>query len=336
MRLSISFHPCAYSFPINSVRSIFVATLNLKLGGGSGSVLDTGVPVLGETNTEVFLPDGTPRASAGVFSLFETGDWLVGGATVTVDPGLEAITSSLYAELLRVGAGWHLARIWNYVPAINAAGPDGLENYRAFSRGRSLAFEQCYGEQFTHRVPAASAVGTMGSALTVVFVASRTPVDFVENPLQIPAYRYPEEYGPRPPSFARSAVVKTGTEFTVYISGTAAVRGHETRAPMNTSGQLDCTLENLREISIASGLGPDLGADPARGGGHRIFKVYIRDPRDYPLIADTLAARLLQPGDVVSYVQSDICRDQLTVEIEVTVGIANPLRASIASVASGG
>ena len=64
-----------------------------------------------------------------------------------------------------------LLHCWNFVPAINDEGPGGLEHYRAFCQGRSLAFEESYGRGFTTLVPAASAVGCGPAALTVAFAA---------------------------------------------------------------------------------------------------------------------------------------------------------------------
>jgi hypothetical protein len=206
-----------------------------------------------------------------------------------------------------------LARIWNYVPAINDLGADDLENYQAFSRGRSLAFEERFGLDFARHVPAASAVGTSGDQLTVIFAAHRTPVRFLENALQTPAFRYPRDYGPRSPSFARAAVAGPVGRSTVFVSGTAAVRGHATVAPHDTLTQLDCTLENIQELSVTAGensTAPD-----------RFFKVYLRHASDFTAVSEVLNQRLLAPRDVVHYLHSDICRSDLNVEIELTTGL---------------
>src|SRR6185369_4357459 len=103
--------------------------------------------------------------------------------------------------------------------AINESGPGEMENYRIFCRGRSLAFERHFCAGFKARLPAASAVGSKSSALTVAFAASTRPPRHVENPLQVPAYDYPGEYGPRAPSFARATIVPGANDATVFISG---------------------------------------------------------------------------------------------------------------------
>jgi hypothetical protein len=212
--------------------------------------------------------------------------------------------------------GWHLVRIWNYVPAINEPGFGELENYRIFCRGRSLAFEQRFGQEYISHVPAGSAVGRGSEEMVVIFAASRSQPRHVENPLQVPAYEYPASYGPRPPVFARATVVRDSASVAVFISGTAAIRGHATVAPHSTLDQLDCTIENLREISAACGLDSDLGA---RCASQRHFKVYLRKEADQPSVASALEARLFESGDHVSYLRADLCREPLQVEIEATI-----------------
>lgn len=276
------------------------------------------LPVLaGEAVESLFAVDDE-MGRTGEFRLFRGGDdWLLGAASVvTVAGELERTAEALYADLCKAARGWHLARIWNYVPAINGNGPDGLENYRAFCRGRSLAFEREHGTGFNRFLPSASAVGCGDGCLTIAFVASAIEPRHFENPLQVPAYHYPEQYGPRPPSFARATTVpRTGREPAVFISGTAAIRGHATVAPESTAAQLDCTIQNLRAIAQVCGLGPDLAA----GRRARHFKVYLRDPRDCAASAAAFERDLFRAGDRVSYVQADICRAPLRIEVEATL-----------------
>lgn len=275
------------------------------------------LPVLAGEAVEDFFAPAREAGEAGHFRVFREGGWWVGAASVATTPAeLEVATHRLYAELFAAARGHHLVRIWNYVPDINGAGPGGLENYRAFCRGRSLAFEREHGAGFNRFLPAASAVGCRDGRLTIAFAASDEAPQHFENPLQVPAYRYPEQYGPRPPSFARAtAVPRGGGSPAVFVSGTAAIRGHATIAPESTAAQLECTLENLRVISRVCGLGDDLAA----GARARHFKVYLRHAEDCAPVATTLESSLLRAADRVSYVQADICRAALRVEIEATL-----------------
>jgi len=242
---------------------------------------------------------------------------MAGFARVRPGEGLEEAAKRVYGQVIGAAEGLHLHRLWNFVPSINGRGIEGLENYRAFCRGRSVAFETALGRDFTRRLPAASAVGTAGGELTIVFLAgAQEPLHF-ENPLQVPAYEYPTEHGPRPPSFARATVVPRGETVDAYISGTSAVVGHETVAPGDTPGQLECTFENLRQISRASGLGERLGSGSSP---RRHFKVFLRSEDDLGLVSGALEHEgMLGPGDAVSYLRADICRAALNVEIEVAV-----------------
>jgi chorismate lyase/3-hydroxybenzoate synthase len=295
--------------------------LRITFGADTGGVFDAGLPVLAGETVEDLFGAGRAAGRAGPLSLFAAGDWLLGAATVPAGAGLEQAAHELYRHIFAAAQGRQLARIWNYVPAINETGA-GLENYRAFCRGRSLAFEQHYGREFKVLLPSASAVGSKSGALTVAFAACPGHPRHVENPLQVPAYDYPPDYGPRAPSFARATVVAGPASATVFISGTAAIRGHGTVAPHHLGPQLDCALENLAAISGACGLGANLAAD---SGASRHFKVYVRHAADHPAVARVLQERLLVEGDRVSYIQADICRAALLVEIEASLfGVAVP------------
>ena len=290
--------------------------LKISLGSNSINAFEAGVPVLAGPTEEAFFGPAQPAGRAGVLELFRQDDWLLGGATLPLTDGLEAATRRLYTDLLQATHGLHLARIWNYVPGINEAGPGGLENYRLFSRARSLAFEERYGPGFKQLLPSASAVGAKAPAVTIAFAACARAPRHVENPLQVSAYDYPVEYGPRAPSFARATVVPGATGRTVFISGTAAIRGYATVAPHRLLPQLECTLENLRQLSRACGLGADLD----RGGrSTRHFKVYLRHAADQAAVAEILERELVTKDDDVSYLHADICREALVVEIEATL-----------------
>lgn len=273
------------------------------------------VPVLDGAGVETLFLEARPCGDAEGFHLFEQGDLLVGVAGEAGRGELAEQSRLVYARLLALAAarGRHLARVWNYVPRINETGAGGLENYRAFCRGRAEAFEAALGAGYRRVLPAASAVGTADGRLTVVFAAARERPRHAENPAQVPAYAYPSEHGPRSPSFARGTI--SGAH--VFISGTAAIKGHATVAPDDLAGQLDCTLDNLRLISSACGEGEDLGASSA--GRARHFKVYLRHAADLAEAAEVLRRRLLRPEDRVSWLQADICRAALRVEIEATL-----------------
>jgi chorismate lyase / 3-hydroxybenzoate synthase len=287
-----------------------------EAGDESKGTLGIALPLLGGEARVAIGGPVEPAGREGGVSLWRGSGSLVGIARLEPGHDLENATIQAYAGILRAARGLNLYRIWNCVPRINASEPGGIENYHAFCRGRSLAFEAAFGSGFARSLPAASAVGTDDSELSVAFVAGSGTPRHIENPAQVPAYEYPVEHGPRPPSFARATVVDSGATLDVFVSGTSAVVGHETVAPNDTLAQLDCTFENLRLISGACGLGDRLGSG---AGCRRHFRVYLRNASDLAAVARRVEAGILSPGDGVSYLGADICRAALNVEIEVAV-----------------
>lgn len=277
-----------------------------------GEALEIALPLLGGLPEEIILPAADSTHRAGAFTVFGSGQWRGGFAVAPGGMELEAAAAALYDGLFAAAGGRHLYRIWNYVPRINEVA-HGLENYRSFCRGRSLAFERNFGAGFRKLLPAASAVGTTGGPLAVAFLAGDAVPHHFENPRQVPAFEYPPQYGPRPPSFARATTVTLETGRHVIISGTAAITGHATIAAGDLARQLDCTLENLGLIATAAG-----APEAFRAGSPwtRRFKVYVRHAGDLARISARLHRHLLQPGDSVSYLQADLCRSELLVEIE--------------------
>lgn len=253
--------------------------------------------------------------------LFPGRDLSGGFGLARPDLNLEAATTDLYRRLFAATEGLHLYRLWNYVSHINAC-EDGLENYRRFCRARSLAFEARFGKHFQQLLPSSSAVGASAGPLAVAFVAGPTPARHFENPSQIPAFNYPPEHGSRPPSFSRATRADTSAATHVFISGTAAIRGHTTVAPGELDAQLECTLDNLRLIGEAAGVGATLGAG---GSWQRRFKVYVRRREDNPRVVARLERGFLGANDQTVFLRADICRAELVVEIEAALVRRNSL-----------
>ena len=124
----------------------------------------------------------------------------------------------------------------------------------------------------------------------------------VENPRQVSAYDYPREYGPRSPSFAR-ATVAAGLLLT---AGTSSVVGHRSVHGHDVEAQLDETLVNLDAVAHAAGA-------PGLATFDRL-KVYLRRRSDYAAVAARLEREL--PRAQKLFLESDICRNDLLVEIE--------------------
>lgn len=201
-------------------------------------------------------------------------------------------------------------RIWNYLDAINLGEGDD-ERYRQFCSGRAagmrLGFDRGY--------PAATAIGVRDGRrlLQVYWLAARQSGEAIENPRQMNAWRYPRQYGPDAPSFARAMRAPTSAT-QVYISGTAAIVGHVSLHGNDFAAQMGETLANLDSVLGAAGVD-----ETERFGTHALLKVYVRRERDLGAARDLLAASAAATTPVL-LLRADICRSELLVEIDGVQG----------------
>jgi enamine deaminase RidA (YjgF/YER057c/UK114 family) len=228
---------------------------------------------------------------------------------------LGAATYAGYCSLLNMlhAAGYpHLLRVWNSIPGINVD-DDGLERYRRFNLQRFAAYEESKLPTATG-APAACALGSYGGPLVLYCLASKTPAEPIENPRQTSAYRYPQQYGPRAPSFSRAALWRGGGDESdlLFVSGTASIVGHQTLHHGNVVAQTHETLTNLQSVVAAA---VSQGAREVAILPDLLLKAYVRNADDQPLVRQALAGHGLD-ADAVLYLHADICRAELLVEIE--------------------
>lgn len=230
-----------------------------------------------------------------------------------------AAFAAIFAALDESGCA-HPLRIWNYVPRINSDA-DGLERYRQFNIGRQEAFLAAGRSAFAG-APAACALGSLAGPLSIHFLAARHAPQAVENPRQVSAYHYPTEYGPRAPTFSRAAVARV-PEPVLFVSGTASIVGFRSLHAGDARAQTIETFANLRALLDAANR--PLAA-PAFILEALTYTVYVRHVADVGAVRDevTRALGAHAPGSRVSYVQADICRAELLVEIEAMSDPALP------------
>ncbi|BAN26810.1 FkbO/Hyg5 family chorismatase [Caballeronia insecticola] len=201
-------------------------------------------------------------------------------------------------------------RMWNFIPHINGENPDGLEVYRDFCRGRAMAFDEQYAS--TAGMPSATGIGTWGDGVGFYFLACHErAVTHIENARQTPAYRYPQRYGPRSPSFARATYMRD----TLYVSGTASIIGHETVHEGQLAKQWHVATGNIAYLCGAENLEAQGVADGFALHDLDQIKVYYRRAADLPAV-QALARDTFHPDAQVRFLHVDICRADLLVEIE--------------------
>ncbi len=231
---------------------------------------------------------------------------------------LQAASAEAYSRIFRLldSQGLpHLWRVWNYMAAINLE-ILGLERYRQFNIGRQDAFLE--GRRgASGNVPAACAIGLAGGLLSIAFMAGDSPAVPLENPRQVSAYDYPADYGPRSPTFSRGALVYPAGQELLFISGTASIVGYQTVHPGDVLGQCRETMANIAAVVAEAN-------QRCRSGKFRLeelsYRVYFRHAADFTAIRNLLAP-LVGIAEVV-YLQADICRRDLLLEIEATASHA--------------
>jgi chorismate lyase / 3-hydroxybenzoate synthase len=249
--------------------------------------------------------------------LLESGNALHGGTDVGVDAGaLLRATEIAYQEIFAVlteTAHRYLIRVWNYLPEINrAAGGD--ERYRHFNSARQLAFRNS-GRAAVGTVPAASALGSpAGSPISIYFLAARQPPKMIENPRQTSAYDYPPKFGRHSPLFSRACLLSESAGTNLFVSGTSSIVGHETIHHGDVAAQTRETIANIN--ALLEEANRVVGSARYSLDGLK-FKVYVRRPSDFGAIEGALAESLTSSTPIV-YLQADVCRADLLVEIEAT------------------
>jgi len=247
------------------------------------------------------------------------GHWLFGALELDEAQGedLTALAERAYGDVfaaLEASGCPHLLRLWNALPGINADA-SGLERYRRFNAGRQQAFLAARRAAF-EGAPAASALGIGKGPFSVRFLAGRTRPVAIENPRQVSAYHYPRDYGPKSPTFSRAALVEAGAgQVALLISGTASIVGHASVHAGDVEAQAHETLANLFAV---------IGAAHARTSARfelpsMDLTVYLRRPAHAPLVRRLLGVALGARSTALRsavYLQADICRSELLVEIE--------------------
>ena len=192
-----------------------------------------------------------------------------------------------------------------------------------FNAGRFEAYSRWLGGAgaFDRTIPSASAVGHDGDDLIIDALASVRQGKSIANPRQIAPHRYSRRFGPLPPCFARATLMPgfDGGPPRLLIGGTASIRGEETVHTDNLERQTAETFQNLAHLIRAAASGDSNGMSEAQ---QRRWLACFSDMRIYHPRADdrrvieSSAAGTLSPTTQIEYIEADLCRAELLIEIE--------------------
>ena len=294
----------------------------------TASGLSDNMSVPPNTVCDVWLSGSTPaKGQCGDIRYRHDGDTLFGVIELAEsEPVAHAASSPLqhttelaYRQIFALLAALDypcIFRLWNYMADINGES-HALERYRQFNLGRQDAFIACQ-QDVVGNVPAACALGAASGPLTIAFLAGKKPSLAIENPRQISAYDYPQNYGPRSPTFSRASLVQMEAAEVLLVSGTASIVGHGTMHPGDVQEQTRETLRNIEAVIQAANL---QAGRPRFSLSTMSYRVYLRHSADLTTIQRIMLTWIGSSFNAI-FLRADVCRQDLLIEIEASASLA--------------
>jgi enamine deaminase RidA (YjgF/YER057c/UK114 family) len=216
----------------------------------------------------------------------------------------------------------NVIRQWNYIKDIvGYTGED--QHYQIFNDIRSAYYKKA---TFKNGYPSATGIGMSHNGVIIDFIAlvpvSDTNIIPIKSPVQADAHQYSENVLAQnttstakktTPKFERAKIVLNKNQGTIYVSGTAAIKGELSSDQFEIKQQTSLTIENIYQL-VSNGNLTLQGINGSFVATPQYFRVYIKNRSDFKLVQDIVSKKL---GKIpVLYVEADICRPELVVEIE--------------------
>ena len=230
-------------------------------------------------------------------------------------------------QLASAGVGFdQVVRTWIYVNQITA-GEEGRQRYQELNRARTDFYRDVqFGAKASANAapgviyPASTGIGTGGKniAMACMAITSNRPDVFIlplENPQQTAAYGYHAKYSPQSPKFSRAMALVQGHFITTLVSGTASIVDSKTVHVGDVVRQTEQTIDNIERLIAPE----NFSRHGLPGGGATLrdiakLRVYVKHQDDYRACRAVVERRL--PRVPCIYLQADVCRPDLLVEIE--------------------
>jgi enamine deaminase RidA (YjgF/YER057c/UK114 family) len=221
----------------------------------------------------------------------------------------------------------NLIRQWNYIGNILDI-KDEYQNYQIFNEVRNDYYSR-YRKMKGY--PAATGVGMKHGGVILDFCAvelsESLKIRAVENPNQINAYNYGQQVlmglkdkdkaTKHAPQFERALLVANNHDAYLHISGTASIIGQETIGKNDIGKQTIVTIENVKKLTETERINKLISGPVISGEKYSLFRIYIKKQSDFRIVHQIFNEQF--PGIPAIYVEADICRDDLLMEIEAEV-----------------
>lgn len=208
-------------------------------------------------------------------------------------------------------------RQWNYIQGITMLN-DGSQNYQEFNDARSIFYNK---SEWNNGYPAATGIGADAGGVVVEVNAIKSsdrslPID---NPLQIAAHNYSQDVldgkvietlnERSTPKFERARLLGN----TIFISGTAAIKGEQSINSQNATEQTAETMNIMDRLVSKENIPAE-----SNGSQYHLLRVYVKRKEDIDAVKKYMETHY--PTAMKHYLVADVCRPELLVEIE---GIAH-------------
>ena len=210
-----------------------------------------------------------------------------------------------------------IIRQWNYIEGITCLN-DMHQHYQDFNEVRT----KYYGDAFAGKgYPAATGIGMNEGGIIIEFIAMKSdeaatrPVD---NPDQVPAHQYSKDVlegyrtNKSTPKFERARYLNYAGRQMIFISGTASITGERIEGLNNPEKQTEVTIQNIQKLYAGDVLENICAGNVNPYYGHA--RIYVKNKQDYTIVRQVFERYYGRLPAI--YIQADICRDGLLVEIE--------------------
>jgi enamine deaminase RidA (YjgF/YER057c/UK114 family) len=244
------------------------------------------------------------------------------------EAGFEQMRTVLHSEGMSFD---HLVRQWNYIGNILET-KNEYQNYQVFNEVRNEYYQKY---RTIHGYPAATGIGMKLGGVTYDFCAvmsdSDVTVKSIDNPNQVNAYEYGQQVlkgisaegkpVKHAPQFERALLLAGKKRSTLFISGTASIIGQDTIGIEDVEKQTVVTIDNINKLIDQKRIWQMTGSSDSKEENMLLLRVYVKNQKDFEKVKSVCNERF--PGIPAVFIESDICRDDLLVEIEAELQIHN-------------
>jgi enamine deaminase RidA (YjgF/YER057c/UK114 family) len=270
------------------------------------------------------------------YSIFENGSfrqlWCEGLEADDPNADTEISSTGAFESMLDIlnkeGMDFdNIIRQWNYIGEILKIRKNDLsdtQNYQVFNEVRHRFYQK-----YKHNsgFPAATGIGCRYNSVSIGFIAVQSETEYfdiaIDNPLQVNPFAYgqdkliggsKEQKIKHPPEFVRGRLISDGKNSVLYVSGTASITGQEVRGTGDIEVQTMTTIQNIKTLVDAKNIIRFCTKPLPVPEKYRYLRVYVKNRLDIPKVKLICQDHF---GKIPSlYIEADICRDSLMMEIE--------------------